>query len=407
MTASNDMPPPWLSIVGIGEDGLDGLSMAARELLAGADLIVGGRRHLALVASLGRPGLEWEIPFAASIPKLLTHRGKQVVALSSGDPFWYGAGAVIAEAVPASEITVVPTPSTFTWAAARLRWRLEDAVTLGLHARPIELLRPHLRNGARLLVLVRDGIAPGEIANYLNAIGFGSSRLTVLEALGGPNEHVRTSTAAGFAVADIKAPVMLAIEAIADNDTVIIPRVSGLPDELFKHDGQLTKREIRAITMSTLAPRGGELLWDVGAGSGAIGIEWLLAHPANRAVGIEPREDRLTNARTNARSLGVPHFDLRLGAAPAALNGLPTPDAIFVGGGASREGVLDAVWRALPAGGRLVVNSVTLETEAKLIEWQALRGGVLLRLSVERSGPVGGLTGWHAAMPVVQWSVTK
>ena len=407
MTASNDMPPPWLSIVGIGEDGLDGLSMAARELLAGADLIVGGRRHLALVASLGRPGLEWEIPFAASIPKLLTHRGKQVVALSSGDPFWYGAGAVIAEAVPASEITVVPTPSTFTWAAARLRWRLEDAVTLGLHARPIELLRPHLRNGARLLVLVRDGIAPVEIANYLNAIGFGSSRLTVLEALGGPNEHVRASTAAGFAVADIKAPVMLAIEAIADNDTVIIPRVSGLPDEFFKHDGQLTKREIRAITMSTLAPRGGELLWDVGAGSGAIGIEWLLAHPANRAGGIEPREDRLTNARTNARSLGVPHFDLRLGAAPAALNGLPTPDAIFVGGGASREGVLDAVWRALPAGGRLVVNSVTLETEAKLIEWQALRGGVLLRLSVERSGPVGGLTGWHAAMPVVQWSVTK
>jgi precorrin-6B C5,15-methyltransferase / cobalt-precorrin-6B C5,C15-methyltransferase len=407
MTASNDMPPPWLSIVGIGEDGLDGLSMAARELLAGADLIVGGRRHLALVASLGRPGLEWEIPFAASIPKLLTHRGKQVVALSSGDPFWYGAGAVIAEAVPASEITVVPTPSTFTWAAARLRWRLEDAVTLGLHARPIELLRPHLRNGARLLVLVRDGIAPGEIANYLNAIGFGSSRLTVLEALGGPNEHVRTSTAAGFAVADIKAPVMLAIEAIADNDTVIIPRVSGLPDEFFKHDGQLTKREIRAITMSTLAPRGGELLWDVGAGSGAIGIEWLLAHPANRAVGIEPREDRLANAKTNARFLGVPHFDLRLGAAPAALNGLPTPDAIFVGGGASREGVLDAVWRALPAGGRLVVNSVTLETEAKLIEWQALRGGVLLRLSVERSGPVGGLTSWRAAIPVVQWSVTK
>jgi precorrin-6Y C5,15-methyltransferase (decarboxylating) len=407
MTGSNDMPRPWLSIVGIGEDGLDGLSMTARELLAGADLIVGGRRHLALVASLGRPALEWEIPFAASIPKLLTHRGKQVVALCSGDPFWHGAGAVIAEAVPASETTVLPTASTFTWAAARLRWRLEDIVTLGLHARPVELLRPHLRNGARLLVLVRDGIAPGEIANYLNAIGFGSSRLTVLEALGGPNEHVRTSTAAGFAVADIKAPVMLAIEAIADNDTVIIPRVSGLPDEFFKHDGQLTKREIRAITMSTLAPRGGELLWDIGVGSGAIGIEWLLAHPANRAVGIEPREDRLTNARSNARSLGVPHFDLRLGAAPAALKGLPMPDAIFVGGGASREGVLDAAWRALPAGGRLVVNSVTLETEAKLIEWQAHHGGVLLRLSVERSGPVGGLSGWYAAMPVVQWSVTK
>jgi precorrin-6Y C5,15-methyltransferase (decarboxylating) len=288
-----------------------------------------------------------------------------------------------------------------------LRWRHEDTETLGLHARPIELLRPRLRNGARLLVLVRDGAAPAEIANYLNATGFGSSQLTVLEALGGPNERVRASTAVGFAILDIKSPVMLAIEAIADRDTVIIPRVSGLPDELFEHDGQLTKREIRAVTMSTLAPRGGELLWDIGAGSGAIGIEWLLAHPANRAIGIEPREDRLANARANARSLGVPHFDLRLGAAPAALDGLPTPDAIFVGGGASREGMLDAVWRALPAGGRLVVNSVTLETEAKLIERQARHGGILLRLSVERGGPVGGLTGWRPAMPVVQWSVTK
>lgn len=407
MTMSNDTPSPWLSIVGIGEDGLDGLSEAARELLARADLIVGGRRHLALVAPLGRAGIEWEVPFATSIPKLLAHRGKQVVALCSGDPYWHGAGAAIAEAVSASETIAVPAPSTFTWAAARLRWRLEDAVTLGLHARPIELLRPHLRNGAHLLVLVRDGMAPAEIANYLNAIGFGGSQLTVLEALGGSNERVRASTAAGFSIPDVKSPVMLAIEARADHDAVIIPRVAGLPDDFFKHDGQLTKREIRAITMSTLAPRGGELLWDVGAGSGAIGIEWLLAHPSNRAIGIEPREDRLANAQANARSLGVPHFDLRLGAAPATLEGLPAPDAIFVGGGASREGVLDAVWQALPAGGRLVVNSVTLEAEAKLIEWQARQGGVLLRLSVERGGPVGGLTGWRAAMPVVQWSVTK
>jgi precorrin-6Y C5,15-methyltransferase (decarboxylating) len=407
MTVSNDMPLPWLSIVGIGEDGLDGLSVVARELLSRADLIVGGRRHLALVASLARPALEWETPFAASIPKLLAHRGNQVVALCSGDPFWYGAGAVIADAVPALETTVVPAPSTFAWAAARLRWRLEDTVTLGLHARPIELLRPHLRNGARLLVLMRDGAAPTEVANYMATIGFGASQLTVLEALGGHNERVRAAIASGFAIPDIKSPVMLAIEAIAERDAIVIPRVGGLPDELFKHDGQLTKREIRAVTMSTLAPRGDELLWDLGAGSGAIGIEWLLAHPTNRAIGIEPREDRLANARANARSLGVPHFDLRLGTAPAAFDGLPTPDAIFVGGGASREGVLEAAWQALPAGGRLVVNSVTLETEAKLIQWQARHGGSLLRLSVERGGPVGGLTGWRAAMPVVQWSITK
>lgn len=407
MTASDDTPTAWLSILGIGEDGLDGLSGAARGLLARAELIAGGRRHLVLAASLGKPTLEWETPFAASIPKLLAHRGKRVVALCSGDPFWYGAGSVFAEAVPLEETVVVPAPSTFTWAAARLRWRLEETVALGLNARPIEQLRPNLRTGARLIVLVRDGAATMQIAAYLNGVGFGPSRLTILEALGGKHERIRNATAAGFALHDVKSPVAVAIEAIAGPGATIIPCVAGLPDELFGHDGQLTKREIRAVSLSTLAPRGGELLWDVGAGSGAIGIEWLLAHPANRAIGIEAREDRLNNARANAQSLGVPHFDLRLGAAPGALEGLPRPDAVFVGGGASRDGVLEAIWQALPPGGRLVVNSVTLETEATLIAWQARHGGALLRLSVERAGAVGGLTGWRAAMPVVQWSVTK
>jgi len=407
MTGSDDTPAPWLSIVGIGEDGLDGLSATARELLAGAELVAGGRRHLALVASLGKPALEWETPFAASIPKLLTHRGRRVVALCSGDPFWYGAGAVIAEAIAAPEIVAVPAPSTFSWVAARLGWRLEETITLGLHARPVELLRPHLRNGARLIVLARDGAASAQIAAYLSDVGFGPSRLTILEALGGPRERVRVTTAGGLAWDDVQSPVALAIEAVAASGAIIIPCVAGLPDELFGHDGQLTKREIRAVTLSTLAPRGGELLWDIGAGSGAIGIEWLLAHPANRAIGIEARDDRLGTARANAQALGVSHFDLRLGTAPGALKDLPAPDVVFIGGGANREGVLDAVWQALPPSGRLVVNSVTLETEALLIGWQARRGGVLLRLAVERAGPVGGLTGWRAAMPVVQWSVTK
>jgi precorrin-6Y C5,15-methyltransferase (decarboxylating) len=376
-------------------------------LLAAAELIVGGPRHLALVASLGRPSCAWEIPFAASIPKLLAHRGKRVVALCSGDPFWFGAGSVIADAVPTAETIAVPAPSTFAWAAARLRWRLEEATTLGLHARPIELLRPHLRSGARLIVLARDGAAPAQIAAYLVSLGFGLSRLTVLEALGGPRERIRETNAASFALPDIQAPVALAIEAVAAPEAIALPRVAGLPDELFKHDGQLTKREIRAVTLSTLAPRGGELLWDIGAGAGSIGIEWLLAHPANRAIGIEPRQDRLDNARANAKALGVPHFDLRLGSAPDALTGLPTPDAVFVGGGASRDGVLDAVWQALLPGGRLVVNAVTLETEAELIARRARFGGALLRLSVEHAAAVGGLTGWRAAMPVVQWSVIK
>jgi precorrin-6B C5,15-methyltransferase / cobalt-precorrin-6B C5,C15-methyltransferase len=407
MTASDDTPAPWLSIIGIGEDGLDGLSAAARERLARAELVVGGRRHLALAASLGKPTFEWETPFAASIPKLLTHRGRRVAVLCSGDPFWHGAGAVLAEAVAPEETMVLPAPSTFAWAAARLRWRLEETTTLGLHARPIELLRPHLRPGARLIVLARDGAATAQIAGYLNSLGFGPSRLTILEALGGPQERIRAATAASFALNDVKSPVALAIEAAAEPGAIIIPRAAGLPDELFVHDGQLTKREIRAVTMSTLAPRGGELLWDVGAGSGAIGIEWLLAHRSNRAIGIEAREDRLNTAHANAHALGVPHLDLRLGTAPEALKDLPPPDVVFVGGGASRDGVLDAVWQALPPGGRLVVNSVTLETEANLIVWQARHGGALLRLSVERAGPVGGRTGWRAAMPVVQWSVTK
>ena len=401
------MPTPWLSIVGIGEDGFDGLSAAARDLVSRAELVVGGRRHLALIGSPGKPTLEWEAPFSASIPKLLAHRGRRVVVLCSGDPFWYGAGSTLAEAIPPEETFVVPAPSTFAWAAARLRWRLEGTVTLALHARPIELLRPHLRTGARLIVLVRDGAATAQVAAYLSANGFGRSHLTVLEALGGPHERIRATTATGFAFDDVAAPVALAIETVADPDAAILPRVAGLPDDMFGHDGQLTKREIRAVTLSTLAPRGGELLWDIGAGSGAIGIEWLLAHPANRAIGIEAREDRLDRARSNARSLGVPHLDLRLGTAPGALKDLPTPDAIFVGGGASREGVLDAAWQALPPGGRLVVNSVTLETEAILIARQARHGGTLLRLSVERAGAVGDRRGWRAAMPVVQWSVTK
>ena len=407
MARSDDMPSPWLSIIGLGEDGLDGLSAAARNKLSQAELIAGGRRHLALVAALGKPTLEWETPFAASIPKLLAHRGKRVVALCSGDPFWYGAGSVFADAVPSEETIAIPAPSTFAWAAARLRWRLEETITLGLHARPTQLLRPHLRTGARLIVLARDGAAPAQIATYLDGIGFGPSRLTIFEALGGPRERVCVANAASFEVHDIQSPVAVAIEAIAKPGAIILPHVAGLPDELFRHDGQLTKREIRAVTLSTLAPRGGELLWDIGAGSGAIGIEWLLAHPANNAIGIEARQDRLITARANAQSLGVPHFDLRLGTAPEALKDLPTPDAVFVGGSASRDGVLDTIWQALPRGGRLVVNSVTLETEAILIAWHARHSGSLLRLSIERAGAVGGLTGWRAAMPVVQWSVTK
>jgi len=407
MTPTDDMPTPWLSIVGIGEDGLAGLSDKARALLAAADLVIGGERHLAMVAALGKQALPWRVPFAASLPEVLAQRGRAVVVLCSGDPFWHGAGSVLADHLTPDEWTALPAPSTFSWAAATLGWRLEDAVTLGLHAQPIVTLRPHLRSGARLVVLVRDGAAVGQIASYLATSGFGGSDLVVLEALGGPRARVRRTTAANYAFTDVAAPVAVGIKVSAQPDAAIIPRARGLPDELFQTDGQLTKRAIRAVTLSSLAPRGGELLWDVGAGSGSIGIEWLLAARSNRAIGIEARPDRLATARANADALGVPQFDLRLGQAPDALATLPTPDAVFVGGGAGLPGVLDAVWQALPPGGRLVVNAVTLETEALLIAWHGRYGGELLRLGVDRAAPVGGLTAWRAAIPVVQWSVRK
>ncbi|CUU42243.1 Precorrin-6Y C(5,15)-methyltransferase [decarboxylating] [Blastochloris viridis] len=369
--------------------------------------MAGGRRHLDLVKSLGKPELEWEVPFAASIPKLVARRGERVAVLASGDPFWFGAGAALARAVAAEEMVVVPAPSTFALAAARLRWRLEETATLGLHARPMETLRPHLAPGARLIVLLRDGAAPALLAAYLADLGFGPSRLTVLEAVGGPRERTRTTTASGFDVTEINAPVAVAIEAEAAAGATIMPAVAGLPDELFESDGQLTKREVRALTLSSLAPRPGELLWDVGAGAGSIGIEWLLAHPATHAIGIEASAGRLARAQRNALALGVPRFDLKLGTAPAALAGLPAPDAVFIGGGAGEAGVIEAAWAALKPGGRLVVNAVTLETEAIVLAWQGKVGGSLIRIAIERAGPVGGLTAWRPALPVVQWIARK
>ena len=401
------MKRPWLSIIGLGEDGLDGLSATARGWLDEAEIVAGGRRHLDLVASLGKPELPWSSPFAASIPGLLALRGRKVAVLASGDPFWYGAGSVLAEHVPVAEIRVAPAPSTFSWAASRLGWRLETTVTLGLHARPLMLLRPHLRDGARLIVLLRDGKAPAELAAYLAGAGFGPSHLTVLEALGGLRERIRAATAENFALTEIAAPVAVAVEAVAEPGAAVMPRGFGLPDDLFEHDGQITKREIRAVTLSSLAPKGGELLWDIGAGSGSVAIEWLLTDPANEAIAIETRSDRLERARRNAESLAVPRLDLCLGRAPQALDGLAAPDAVFIGGGAGGDGVIAAALAALKPGGRLVVNAVTLETEALLVGWQGQAGGALTRIAIERAGPVGRYLGWRPAMPVVQWSVTK
>jgi precorrin-6Y C5,15-methyltransferase (decarboxylating) len=328
--------------------------------------------------------------------------------LASGDPFLYGVGATLARTIDPREMLVLPAPSAFSLAAARLGWSLPHAGLLSVHGRNLDLIRPHLQPGARLLVLTSDGDGPAAVAQLLTSLGFGASRLTLLEALGGPRERTRTTTAAEFDPGAVDALNTLAIAVEAAPGARIIARSSGLADHLFEHDGQITKREVRAVTLSSLAPRRGELLWDIGAGAGSVAIEWMLADPLfMRAIAIEERAERAARIARNAAAFGVPSLEVVQGAAPGALANLPPPDAIFIGGGASGPGVLDAAIAILRTGGRLVINAVTLETEALLIARQAALGGELIRIAISRAGPVGDKTGWRTAMPVTQWCWVK
>lgn len=398
----------WLTLVGIGEGGVADLGQDAQQRIQAAELVVGGKRHLALAESLIRgQAMAWPSPLDQGLTQILERRGSPVVVLASGDPFHFGVGARLAQAVPAAEILCIPTPSAFSLAAARLAWSLPDLACVTLCGRPLETLAPHLQPGRRLLVLSADETTPGKVAAYLTGRGFGDSQIHLLEALGGPDERQRQTRAKNFWIADANRLNLLGIEVAAAPDALIIPTAPGLDDALFESDGQLTKREVRAVTLSSLAPRAGELLWDIGCGSGSIAIEWLLRHPANRAIGIEPNETRRANATRNAANLGVPRLELVEGSAPEALAGLPTPDAIFVGGGGSGEGVLEAAWSALPPGGRLVANAVTIETENTLSQCFSRLGGTLNRLSLERADSVGRFHAFRPAMTVTQWSCVK
>ncbi len=405
--------PRWLSIVGIGEDGVDGLGAVARGLVSGAEIVFGGRRHLTLAASLIRGAARpWPSPFDGAVAEVAALRGRQVCVLASGDPFMHGVGAVLARQIDAQEMTVVPAPSAFSLAAARLGWPLAETALVSLHARALDFVRPHLHPGARVIVLTSDGAAPAALAQLLTDAGFGQSRVTVLEALGGPRERVRASTAADFDLGAVDALNTVAIEAVAAPGARIIARAAGLADALFEHDGQITKREIRAITLSALAPRRGELLWDIGAGAGSVAIEWMLADPTLHAAAIEMRPDRAARIRRNAAAFGVPSLDVIEGEAPAALGALAPPNAVFIGGGAD-AGVLDAAIAALQPSGRLVVNAVTLATEALLLARHAALGGGLVRVAIARASSVGDASApgaplaWRAAMPVTQWSWEK
>ena len=398
----------WLSIVGIGEDGVDGLSAAARGLISDAAIVFGGRRHLALAAPLIRGAARaWPSPFDGAADEVSRHRGRQVCVLASGDPFHYGVGAVLAQRIDPREMIVLPAPSAFSLAAARLGWSLPDTVLLSLHGRSLDLVRPHLQPGVRILVLTSGADGPAALALLLTQSGFGQSRLTILEALGGPHERVRSTSAAAFAFDPVNALNIVAIEVDAGVDARILPRAAGIPDELFEHDGQISKREVRALVLSSLAPRRGELLWDIGSGSGSVAIEWMLSDPTMRAIAIERRDDRAARIVRNAAACGVPALKVIVAAAPAALGGLTPPDAIFIGGGASEPGVLDAAARALRPRGRLVVNAVTLETETLLLGQHRILGGELRRLALSRAEPLGEKIAWRAAMPVTQWTWVK
>lgn len=397
----------WLALIGIGEDGIEALSPAARKLLAQALLIVGGARHLALAGPLACETMIWPTPLTDAIPAILARRGSPVCILCSGDPFHYGAGTLLSAHFGRDEMQCFPAPSAFSLAAARLNWSLQDCSLISLHGRSFERIIPVLQPGARILCLSWDETTPPRLAKLLCARGLGETRVIVLEAMGGPRERMRETLASNFDLGEIAPLNVVALEIPLKNAVQFLPRGNGLADSWFTTDGQFTKREVRAITLSSLAPMRGELLWDVGAGSGSIAIEWLLSDPANRAIAIEAREDRTSLIKRNAENLGVPHIETVTGKAPEAFANLPQPQAIFVGGGASNKALLDKAYAALPEGGRLVVNAVTLEAEAELIRRFKMQGGDLTRIEISRAKSLGSFEAWRPALPVTQWSATK
>ncbi|UCH72943.1 MAG: precorrin-6y C5,15-methyltransferase (decarboxylating) subunit CbiE [Rhodospirillales bacterium] len=396
----------WINIVGIGEDGLDGLSAAARALVDTAEVLAGGARHLAMIPdNHAAERLVWRPRFLDSLKDLTTHRGRRVTVLASGDPMHYGVGATLARELPEMIAAVLPAPGAFSLAAARLRWPLQEVTCLSLHGRSAETFYLHVVPGARLLILSEDGHTPAQVAALLTSRGFGASRLTVLEHMAGPRESSHDGLAREWGDGPAADLNTIAVTCIASPGAAVMPRVPGLPDDAFEHDGKMTKREVRAATLAALAPFPGQLLWDVGAGCGSVGIEWMRA--GGRAIGVESDADRAAMAARNAAALGVPGLEIVIGAAPEALSGLAAPDAVFVGGGLAAHGVFEACWDALDSGGRLVANTVTIEGERRLADLHRAHGGDVVRIAISRLAPVGALHGWKPMMPITQWRGVK
>jgi precorrin-6Y C5,15-methyltransferase (decarboxylating) len=397
----------WLNVIGIGEDGFEALPRALQTLIERAELIVGGERHLAMVAQARAEKKSWASPLSLTLDDIWSRRGKPVVVLATGDPMHFGIGVALAKRVPAEEMAVHPHISAFSLAAARMRWPLADVECLTIHGRPLDLLTGAVAPERKLLLLSHDGSSPAEVARRLRELGYGASALTVLEHMGGARErsyHGRADAWSHPRAADLNT---LAVECRADADARALSLTPGLPDDAFQHDGQLTKREIRAATLSALRPLPGQLLWDVGAGCGSIAIEWLRTHRSLSAIAIESDAARQALIERNIAALGTPQLRLVKGDAPAAYSDLPEPDAIFIGGGLGNRGVVEGAWERLKPGGRLVANAVTAEGEAHLFSLRGKLGGDMTRLSVARLAPVGQLHGWKPLMPVTQYWVDK
>ena len=396
---------PWLHIVGIGEDGMSGLTPATRAVVEAAEVIVGGERHQNLAEGLVAERVEWPSPFDALIGVLQGMRGRRVVVLASGDPLWFSVGARIGREIDPAEITYHPQVGAFQLAAARMGWSMADVETLTVHGRPVEQMIAFIQPDARLLILTTGAETPGQIAEFLAERGFGGSRMSVLANMGGADE-VRFDGVAQDWAHEVPAFNTLAVDCVAAGDAALLPRVPGLADELFQSDGTMTKQEVRAVTLARLMPMRGALLWDIGTGCGSVAVEWMRGARYARAIGIEPRADRRAMAAANALALGTPKLELIDGIAPDVLAGLEAPDAIFVGGGLS-DGVFEVAWAALKPLGRLVANAVTLEGEAALVALQEQHGGQLVKLSVERAEVLGAFRGWKPQRVVTQWSLIK
>ncbi len=396
----------WLSVIGIGESGLSDLSPLAQGLIDRATLIIGGQRHLAMIDS-AQPQMVWESPIESSIASILKYRGTPVCVLATGDPLWYGIGVTLLRYVSIKEMTIIPAPSTLSLACAKLGWSLAAVETLSLCGRSPDFLSGILTPNAQLLVLSAGADTPQIVADLLTQRGYGDSQMTVLEHLGGTRERIISDVARSWSKSDVAALNMIAIKCQANPTTPPLNRLPGLPDSAYHHDGQLTKREVRAITLAALAPMPGELLWDVGAGCGSIGIEWLRSHPRCQAIAIEQHAHRLQFIADNMAALGTPHLQLIQGKAPTALKDLPTPDAIFIGGGVTAPELLATCWTALRSGGRLVANAVTVESELQLLQWHQQVGGELTRIAIQRTQNIGGFLGWKPLIPVTQLVVIK